>query len=42
MAANGGDLEAQRATYSSVMWLLKWGAVACGAIAFFVVYLLTR
>lgn len=39
MAANG-DMEAHRATYGSVMAMLKWGAVACAVIAFIVVSLL--
>lgn len=35
-----GDMDAHRATYTSVMGLMKWGAVACAIIAFGVVLLI--
>lgn len=38
--AGNGDMDAHRATYDRVMWLLKWGAVACFVIAFGVVLLI--
>lgn len=35
-----GDIEAQRATYEKLIGLMKWGAVACFLIAFFVLWLI--
>jgi len=43
MAGNGdmnAQINAHRATYESVIGLLKYGAVACLLIAFFVVWLI--
>ena len=39
--ADSGDMKAHEATYGSVTWLLKWGAVACFIIAFFVIWLIS-
>ncbi len=35
-----GDIEAQQATYSKVMGVMKWGAIASFALAAFVVWLI--
>jgi hypothetical protein len=39
--AESGDMKAHEATYHSIMALLKWGAVACFFIAFFVIWLIS-
>ena len=38
--AETGDLKAHVSTYDRVIGLLKWGAVACFILAFFVVWLI--
>jgi len=38
--AGSGDMNAHRATYESVMKLMKWGAVASFAVGAFVVWLI--
>lgn len=40
--AGKGDLNAHEQTYFQVIGLLKWGAVACAAIAAAVIYLISR
>jgi hypothetical protein len=39
--ANDTDMKAHVSTYNSVMGLLKWGAVACAILAFFVIWLIS-
>ncbi|MBY8829623.1 aa3-type cytochrome c oxidase subunit IV [Hephaestia mangrovi] len=39
--AESGDMKAHEATYHSIMGLLKWGAVGCFFIAFFVIWLIS-
>jgi hypothetical protein len=39
--ANEGDLQVHRATYTKVIGVLKYGAVACFIIAFAVVWLIS-
>ncbi len=39
--ADHTDMKAHQATYNSVLGLLKYGAVACIAIAGIVIFLLT-
>ena len=39
--AGNGDLKAHEATYSSVIWMLKWGAVGCFVLAFIVLWLIS-
>ena len=39
--AGNGDMQAHEATYSSIMALLKWGAVGCFLIAFLVIFLIS-
>jgi len=39
--AEGSDMKAHEATYLSIMSLLRWGAVACFIIAFFVIWLIS-
>ena len=34
------DIKSHVSTYGSVMGLLKWGAVACGALALVVIWLI--
>lgn len=42
MVANGGaNMKGHVATYSSVIGLLKWGALACAIIAFGVILLIS-
>ncbi len=36
------DMKTHVATYSSVIGLLKWGAVGCFFVAFFVIWLIYR
>ncbi|CAN5401172.1 hypothetical protein BH09PSE4_BH09PSE4_14220 [soil metagenome] len=38
--ADQGDMTAHEQTYSSVIWMLKWGAVGCAAIAAIVIWLI--
>jgi hypothetical protein len=38
--AENGDIKAQEATYSGMIAMLKWGAVACFIIAFGVIFLI--
>lgn len=38
--AGNGDIKAQRATYESLIGLMKWGGIASFAIAAFVVWLI--
>jgi hypothetical protein len=40
--AGNGDMDSHRATYESVIGLMKWGAVACFAIAFIAVWLIVH
>ena len=37
----GGDMKAHEATYSSIIGMLKWGAVSCFIIAFIVIWLIS-
>jgi hypothetical protein len=39
--ANDTDMKAHVSTYNSIMWLLKWGAVACFILAFIVIWLIS-
>lgn len=39
--ADHGDIKAHESTYSGVIGLLKWGAVACFILAFLVVWLIS-
>ena len=39
-SGNGGEMKVHEATYHKVIWVLKWGAVACFAIAAVVVWLI--
>ena len=39
--ADQTDMKAHEATYHSVLGMLKYGAVACFAIAFIVIFLIT-
>ncbi|TPG20343.1 aa3-type cytochrome c oxidase subunit IV [Sphingomonas koreensis] len=39
--AESGDMKAHEATYNSITWLIKWGAVACFIIAAIVVWLIS-
>lgn len=38
--ADQGDMKAHLSTYESVMAMLKWGAVLCFILAFFVIWLI--
>jgi hypothetical protein len=38
--AGNGDLKAHEATYRSITWLLKWGAIGCFLLALLVVWLI--
>jgi hypothetical protein len=40
--ANEGDLQVHRATYTKVIGVLKYGAVACFIIVAVVMYLISR
>ena len=39
--ADQTDMKPHESTYKSVLWLLKWGAVASFLIAFLVIWLIT-
>ncbi|MBB4154829.1 hypothetical protein GGQ80_002745 [Sphingomonas jinjuensis] len=38
--AGNGDLKPHEKTYDGLIGMLKWGAVACFIIAFFVIWLI--
>ena len=40
--ATNGDMAAHERTYAKVIGMLKWGAVACAAVAAFVIWLIAR
>jgi len=40
--AGNQDLQAHRATYESVIGLLKWGAVFCLIVAAIVIFIIAR
>ncbi len=42
MMAGNGDMNAHAQTYDRVIAMLKWGAVACGAIALAVILIISR
>lgn len=39
--ADEGEIKTHVSTYDSVIGMLKWGAVACFILAFFVVWLIS-
>lgn len=38
--ADPADIKAHESTYAGMIGLLKWGAVACFLLAFFVIWLI--
>ena len=40
MMADKSDMKFHESTYGGVIGLLKWGAVACFSLAFFVIWLI--
>ena len=40
--ATNGDMKAHESTYHSIMGLLKWGALGCIIVAFFVIWLISK